>query len=161
MFTLYRLIERTHSTLNIYFCVIGKYTNSRLRCTMSREGLEKTNYKWFLTGGSIRDARPRKWIFPRGRTLSPLLVFLLPIHSGQRKGDRWRGKRAFPSAAPLEDSISVSLILQCWRARTKGTRAENTNYNDTRLAAGLLGGKHAVSGQFVHKFIGFRSCLDE
>lgn len=43
-----------------------------------------------------------------------------------------RYARSFPSTAPLEDSISVSLILQCSRARTKGTRAENTNYNDTR-----------------------------
>ena len=45
-----------------------------------------------------------------------------------------RGMRiSFPSTAPLdEDSISVSLILQCLRARAKGTRAENTNYNDTR-----------------------------
>lgn len=93
----------------------------------------RKNKLQMILDGRLDSRRPRKWIFPRGRTPSSLSLSL--SSSGGRMGDRWRGMRA-PSlqrrSFPLEDSISVSLILQCSRARTKGTRAENTNYNDTR-----------------------------
>lgn len=89
-----------------------------------------------ILDGRLDSRRPRKWIFPRGRTPSSLSLSLcLSSTDGGTEGRTIDG--AVCALVPFNGTsrglyFRVIDITMLERARTKGTRAENTNYNDTR-----------------------------